>query len=193
MTIAEKTLGKKYSYQDYLATPEINRRFEVVDGAIVMSTPPTADHQLIIGNLANVLSLYVRQNKLGVVLPAPLDVLICKAPLNTRQPDVLFISFERSGKTLAELRKMPFLEIAPDLAVEILSPSDTRRVLSSKLPDYCKIGVRECWLVSPEAETVEVLRLSAAGATRVNLFGAGDTLRSAVLPDFKMKVDAVFA
>ena len=193
MVAAEKTLIKPLTYEDWLATPEINQLYEVIDGVMVMCPAPTIEHQWLIANLTDQLRPFVKKRKLGAVLAAPLDVLVRRAPLRTRQPDVLFISFERSGQTLAELRKMPFLEIAPDLAVEILSPSDRRGVLSGKLQDYCKIGVRECWLVSPEAETIEVLRLSAAGATRVHLFGAGDTLRSEVLPDFKMKVDAVFA
>lgn len=193
MVAAEKTLIKPLTYEDWRATPESNERYEIIDGVMLMCPAPTIEHQWLIANLNDQLRPFVKKRKLGAVLAAPLDVVVRRAPLRTRQPDVLFISFEKSGKTLAELRKLPFLDIAPDLAVEILSPSDTRRVLNNKLQDYCKIGVRECWLVSPEAETIEVLRLSPAGATRVKLFGAGDTLRSEVLPDFKMKVDAVFA
>lgn len=193
MAAAEKTLINPLTYEAWLATPEIIQRYEIIDGVMIMCPAPTIEHQWLIANLTDQLRPFVKKRKLGVVLAAPLDVLVRRAPLRTRQPDVLFVSYEKSGKTLAELRKMPFFEIPPDLAVEILSPSDRRGILNNKLQDYCKIGVRECWLVSPEAETIEVLRLSSTSATRVSLFGAGDTLRSEVLPDFKMKVDSIFS
>ncbi len=122
------------------------------------------------------------------------EVFRRRAPLRTRQPDVLYLSSERSGiKGRAELREMPVIEIAPDLVVEVLSSSDTRRALASKLRDYQTIGVREGWLVSPEAETVEVLRLSTTSATTVKIFGLGDTLRSEVLPAFKLKLTDIFS
>lgn len=193
MAVAEKEIKKRITFEDYLLLPEINQRYEIIDGEMIMSPAPTSEHQWFIKNLIEILGPFVKRKKLGVILPAPVDVLVRKSPLKTRQPDLLFLSAERSGaKGRAELRKMPVIEIAPDLVVEVLSPSDTRRVLQNKLQDYIKIGVRECWLISPEAETVEVLRLTSEGATRIHLFGAGDTLRSEVLPGFKVKVNEIF-
>jgi len=183
---------KTITYQEYLAMPEMKQRYEIIDGEIIMCPAPTFDHQWIAGNIFEVLRPFVRQRKLGAVLDAPLDVVVCHDPLRTRQPDILYLSFERSGKTLAELRAMPALEIPPDLTVEVLSPGNTRREMRDKLQDYINIGVRECWLVSPEAQTVEVLRLSSEGATTVNLFGIDDTLRSEVLTDFSLKVEDIF-
>lgn len=194
MAVAEREIKKKISYEEYLAMPETNLRYEIVDGEMIMSPAPTSEHQWFLSNLFDALRAYVKRKKLGVVLPAPVDVLIRKAPLKTRQPDILFLSAERTGITgRAQLRDMPVIEVAPDLVVEVLSPSDTRGVLRNKLQDYIKIGVRECWLISPQAETVEVLRLSLEGAKRIHLFGAGDMLRSEILPGFKMKVDEIFA
>jgi Uma2 family endonuclease len=85
------------------------------------------------------------------------------------------------------------LEIPPDLVVEVLSPSDTRRLVDSKLKDYRKIGVRECWLVSSEARTVEVLRLSAKKVETVRIYGAGDTLQSETLAGFTLSVQDIFS
>ncbi|MCI0523641.1 MAG: Uma2 family endonuclease [Acidobacteria bacterium] len=193
MAVVEREIKKKIAYEEYLAMPEINLRYEIIDGEMIMSPAPTSEHQWFIKNLMTRLDLFVTRKKLGVVLPSPVDVLIRKAPLKTRQPDLLFLSAERTGITgRAQLRDMPVIEVAPDLVVEVLSPSDTRSVLKNKLQDYIKIGVRECWLISPEAETIEVLKLAPEGAKRINLFGAGDTLRSDVLPGFKMKVDDIF-
>jgi len=184
---------KKLTFEDYLLTPEINLRYEIIDGEMMMSPAPTIEHQWIIGNIMDVLRPHVKRRKLGVALPAPLDVVVGRKPLRTRQPDVLYVSFERSGKSARALREMKVFELAPDLAIEILSPGEKRRTLKSKLQDYIKIGVRECWLVSAESNTVEILRLAPQGETRVNLFGAGDTIRSEVLPSFTMKVADVFA
>ena len=114
--------------------------------------------------------------------------------LRTRQPDVLFLSSERTGiRGRRELREQPVIEAAPDLTVEVLSPGETRPDVLAKLEDYRAIGVRECWLVSPEAETVEVLRLGPAGWERDGLHGRGDQVRSVVLPELHLPVDHVFA
>lgn len=194
MAVAEREIKKRISYEEYLRMPETNLRYEIIDGEMIMSPAPTSEHQWFIKNLIETLGPFVKRKKLGVILPSPVDVLIRKAPLKTRQPDLLFLSAERTGITgRAQLREMPIIEVAPDLVVEVLSPSDRRGVLRNKLQDYIKIGVRECWLISPEAETVEVLKLSSEGAKRIHLFGAGDTLRSEILPGFKMKVDDIFA
>jgi Uma2 family endonuclease len=131
---------------------------------------------------------------LGVVLMAPVDLLIQREPLRTRQPDILYLSADRTGiRGRAQLRGLPFLEIPPDLVVEVLSPSNTRRDIESKLEDYRRIGVKECWLVSPEAETIDVLRLSAQSTTAaVGIFGIDGTLRSEVLGDFTLYVRDIF-
>ena len=193
MVAAQGKIRKKLSYEEYLATPEINLRYEIIDGEMTMSPAPTFDHQWIIHHILDVLRPFVKKRKLGIVLAAPLDVVIRRAPLRTRQPDILYDSFKRGGKTVAELRRMPVLEIPPDLAVEILSPSDRRNILKGKLEDYIQLGVMECWVVSPKAETIEVLRLTPEGATPVKLFHLGETLRSEVLPEFKMKVADIFS
>ena len=194
MAVAERELKKKISYEEYLRMPEINLRYEIIDGEMIMSPAPTSEHQWFLSNLFFEIRQFVKRKKLGVALFAPIDVLIRKNPLRTRQPDLLFLSTERTGvKGREELKDMPVIEISPDLVVEILSPSDRSTVLQGKLQDYARIGAQECWLISPEAETVEVLRFTPAGIMRVNLYGAGDTLRSDLLPGFKMKVDDIFA
>ncbi len=77
--------------------------------------------------------------------------------------------------------------------VEILSPSNTRADVESKLADYSRIGVREGWLVSQEARTIEVLELSGGNWTRVGLFGLGDQVESNVLVGLAFAVDELFA
>mgnify|MGYP001224375295 CR=1 FL=1 len=179
-----ETAQKVLTYDEWLALPESMTRQEVIDGVVHVSPTPTSDHQWLNKNISSELDVHVRARGLGVVLYAPLDIVISREPLRTRRPDVLFLSAERSGVFgRKQLRSMPIINIAPDLVVEIMSPSGRRRDLLEKLGDYARIDVLECWIISPEAETVEVLRLSGEGWVRVGLFGIGETIRSGVLPD----------
>lgn len=180
--------------EDYLAMPETMQHYEILDGELIMPPAPNIEHQLISRNLFRKLDAYVETHQLGVVLYAPVDVLIHQPPVQTRQPDVLYISFERSGfKDSDSFMGVQFLEIAPELVVEILSSSDTRRKVKDKLDDYQTIGVRECWLVSPEAQIVEVLKFTPEKVERIGIFGTGQEISSEVLPELSLLVDDIFA
>lgn len=181
------------NYRDYMALPETIQSYEIIDGKVIMAPSPTVAHQWLGGSLYYALYRYVTANKLGHVFFAPLDVQISENPLRTRQPDVLFISTERSGFTgIESIRGLQLLEVAPELVVEILSPSDTRKMIAEKLSDYQKIGVQECWMISAEAETVEVLKLETDNVERIDIFGVGDQVRSEVLPELILQVDEIF-
>ncbi len=123
---------------------------------------------------------------------AACDVLIHKTPLRTRQPDVLFMSNERLAQNPPNTNPSP-LDPAPELVVEILSPSDTRVVLKEKLADYRSVEVLECWVVSPGARTVEVLRLMPTHEESVAIYGENETALSITFPDLVVPVSAVFA
>ena len=128
-----------------------------------------------------------------MVLPAPVDLVIQREPLCTCQPDILYLSADRTGiRGRDQLQGLQLLEIPPDLVVEVLSPSNTRPDVENKLADYRRIGVREAWLVNPEAETIEVFRLSAATATTQAVFGVDETLRSEVLAGFSLLISQIF-
>src|SRR5690606_33018553 len=127
---------------------------------------------------------FVREHRLGRVFLAPLDIVIRRDPLRTRQPDVMFISNARRYIIGRQV-----IEGGPDLVIEILSPTNTRRELEEKLHDYQRIGVRETWIVSPEARIVEVLQLSPERIERSGLYGLGDAIVSAVLPELALTVD----
>jgi Uma2 family endonuclease len=136
---------KLLTFEDYLLSPEVGRPYEIIQGELRVTAAPSLDHQWIVRNIVDVLHPWVAKRKMGVVLFAPLDVVITRSPLQTRQPDVLFLSAERTGITgRTQLRKKPVTEIIPDLVVEVLSPNDSRRELDQKLRDYQTIGVREC-------------------------------------------------
>ncbi len=176
---------KRITYPEYLETPEIKQRYEILDGEMTMTPAPTPYHQWILGRIFLLLERHVTEPDLGIVLGAQVDVLIQQAPLCTRQPDILYLSAERSGILgPAQLRRMQMLKTPPDLVMEVLSPGNTRDEMLGKLEDYRKVGVRECWLVSPEAETVEVVRISSERITAVNISGIDGRLNSELLQDF---------
>lgn len=188
MAVATQPTKQELTWEDFRALPETKQKCEVVDGELMMPPAPTWEHQTLVLNLLRELDDFVTKRNLGYVRCSPLDVVIRKKPkLRVRQPDVLFISHEREGIINS------LVDGGPDLVVEVLSPSDTRGMLDKKLKDYCAVGVRECWLVSIEAETVEILRLSKQGAARIGLYGIGDTVTSEVLVGLKLSTKKIFA
>jgi Uma2 family endonuclease len=178
---------KHLTYQEYLDLPEMKARYSIIDGELVMAAAPTTEHQRAILELALKLTPFTRERRLGEVFIAPLDIVIRRDPLRTRQPDLLFVSNARRY-----IIGQQVIEGGPDLVIEILSPTNTRRELEAKLQDYRAIGVREAWVISPQARTVEVLQLSASGLERSGLYGLGDFIVSQVLPELRLTVDEVF-
>lgn len=184
---------KKFSFEDYLLMPEINHPYEIIDGEFMASPASIPVHQRIVANVCTPLSNYVEAKDLGVALFAPVDIILQRHSLRTRQPDVLFIHKDKlPGTGFDAIEELQILEIAPDLVVEVLSASDTEKVLSGKLLDYQRIGIKECWLVSREARSVEVLQLTKEQFQSLGHFGLGKTIQSEVLPDFRLTVDAIF-
>jgi Uma2 family endonuclease len=184
--------SKLISYEDYLLLPEMCQPYEIIDGDLHMTPSPTKRHQRLVLRIAMLLESFVSERNLGEVLPAPMDVLIEKHPrLRTRQPDILYLSRQKETSISSD-EDNDFIATAPELVVEILSNSESRRRIREKLNDYHRIGIRECWLVSPEAETIEVLDLSGETMTTTALYGINDHLSSKVLPDFSLPVNRIF-
>ena len=180
------TQTKPLTYQEYLEGPETKQRKEIVDGEVIMFAAPVVYHQTILVNILTPAQVFVTQNRLGRFWPAPVDVVVQQEPLRVRQPDLLFVSSERAGIVGNRING------GPDLVVEILSPSNRRDYLESKLADYAHLNVRECWLASPEARTVEVLRLEDGHWQRAYIRGVGDTIESAVLPGLDLDIAEIF-
>ncbi len=183
MTVDRKHL----TYAEYLALPEMKARYSIVDGELVMAAAPTPDHQRIVQRTFVKLDAFVQERQLGTVFLAPLDVVIRRDPLRTRQPDVMFISNAR-GYIIGQ----QVIEGGPDLVIEILSPASTRRELEEKLRDYQSINVHETWIVATQGQTVEVLQLSSERIERSGLHGLGDAIVSQVLPSLRLTVAEIF-
>jgi len=188
--IASEPKTKVLTYEDYMAEEPIMRRYDIIDGVRTFMTNPTVRHQDILLSLADAFRTYQRATKRGKVIVSPCDILISRQPFRTRQPDLLFISRERLGDRSAD-DPSP-LAPAPEIVVEILSPSNTPRSLKSKILEYCSAGALECWLVSSDSETVDVLRLTPGGPEPLARYSYDQTVQSAVLPDLAIKVADIF-
>jgi len=179
------------TYEAYMAEPEVQGRYDIVEGVRVFQPELSWDRQRIIGNLSSGLIGYERAT-CGYVVPSAFDLLIRRSLLQIRQPDLLFIS----GARLAEgggPPKIGPLEIGPELVVEIVWGRETQHVLEDKLTDYIHIGVDECWVVRPDDGMVEVLALTPGGARNVATYEEGQAVASVVFPGLSVPVAEVLA
>ncbi len=177
----------KLTYEDYLHFPQDGRRHEILDGEHFVVPAPTLRHQSVVSNLHLALGLFVRANRLGRVWMAPVDVVL--SDVDILQPDLVFVA-ESHGDLLAGTH----IQGAPDLVVEVLSPSTRRTDLVTKRHLYEKHGVTEYWIVDPEIETVETFRLTQDGFRReAQLALEGDDgLESPLFPGLVLELREIF-
>ena len=182
MVVAEKT---KLTYEDYAKTPE-GERYELIDGELIELTSPRVAHQLFLGILHSEVRSFVRENGLGRVFMSPTDLVLDDT--NTFQPDLLFVSNKRAHIVTPEN-----IQGAPDLVVEILSPSTQSRDWGIKRDLYALHGVKEYWVASTDEERVWVLILGEDGLYAVAaVYERDDILASPTLAGFSLDLNAVF-
>jgi len=144
---------KTVTYEEWLRLPEVTDEIEeVVNGEIRLSPPHKWKHSQIVSRVYDQIRPQVDDRKV-MVISASFGLIIRRDPLTSRIPDLAV--FELS--TMVE--QDGYVHSAPQLVVEVLSPSNTRHEREEKLGDYAALGVPEVWVVSPEARTVEVLYL----------------------------------
>jgi len=142
------------TYQDYVALPDDGKRYEIHDGELCVMTAPTSDHQIVSANLFMILAAHVRAHNLGLVLYAPLDVILAATAIV--QPDLVYLDPDR----LPALQRRG-VEGPPTLAIEVLSPPTGTIDRTTKRDLYARYGVPYLWLVDPKARVIEshVLRV----------------------------------
>ncbi|MCZ7646414.1 MAG: Uma2 family endonuclease [Planctomycetota bacterium] len=193
-TATRKTLTReewpaqgRWTYADWLRLPDDGYRYEVLKGELFMSPPPTLTHQWVVRELFVRLCEHARHNDLGEVFTAPVGVKIPgqSVPL---QPDLLFVR-----KSRTRILKDDYIDGAPDLIVEVLSPRNWDYDRNEKYRAYEAGGVKEYWIVDYRAKTVEVFELMRGGYELLAKFRAHQTASSKVLRNFAVKVSAIFA
>ena len=149
--MAQTKLAGAWTYDDLFVLPDDGKRYEIIEGELYEMPSPTSAHATVIANLITLLIPLVAKLG-GRWFTAPLDVFFPGA--DPVQPDILVILPD--GAARIELRG---IEGAPDLVVEVISPSNRGHDLLLKRALYGRAGVREYWLLDPATRTIEILAL----------------------------------
>jgi Uma2 family endonuclease len=142
----------KVSFEEFRQFPIDGKRYELLHGEVQVTPAPATRHQFGVQNLTVSLGPHVIKNHLGEVLTAPLDVRLGEDTVF--EPDLIFISNACAG-----IIQENWIEGAPDLVVEVLSPSTAAYDRARKLAVYAEAGVPNVWLLDSQIKTVEVLKL----------------------------------
>jgi len=164
-------------------TANDERRFELIDGEIIEMPPPKIVHQRLSRRLTRLVDDLKPD---GEVFYAPIEVYLDE--FNIPQPDVVWIAANSTCK-IEELR----LVGAPDLVIEILSPSTAKRDKTDKFSLYEKYGTREYWIVDPEYAQIEVWKRGTDRFERQGVYGIGDAFESEALGKKQVDVTPIFA
>jgi Uma2 family endonuclease len=179
--MATEPVASGLTYDDLQRFPDDNLRREIIDGELFVTPAPSTSHQQVVAFLVLELGLYARAHG-GKVFPAPTDVFF--ADDSVVEPDVLFVAPEHADRV-----EKKFVRSAPDIVVEVSSPSTRRLELVRKRALYEREGVPEYWYVDLEAERVEVHRLEAGAYPPPVLLGRRDSLESPLLPGWGVMVE----
>jgi len=178
-----------YSYADYI-TWTIEERFELIKGKVFKMNAPRRMHQKVSGQIFY--SFYsALRGKSCEVYQAPFDVRLPKSSLKNEdiftvvQPDICIICDPSKLDDAGCIG-------APDLVVEILSPSNNRKELKFKFDVYEENGVKEYWIVSPEAQTLQINVLVNNSYQSSRLYSQGDVVGSSILPGYELNVSDIF-
>lgn len=171
----------------YRETPAGPPWYQLIEGTLVQEPSPSTDHDRAGMRLKVALGLFVMANPIAEVFDAPLDVYLDRH--NVFQPDIFVVRSERAG-----IIESSGIKGAPDLVVEILSPSNRRYDVGVKRVVYARSGVRELWLLDPVAGSISSyeLQVDAESPARVWTVAAGDQATSAILPGFSIPLAGIF-
>ena len=161
--------------------------YELVKGELYEMTPAGASHGDIAMEVGSLLRVYVRANQLGRVFAAETGFILHRDPDTVRAPDASFVAGDRLPP--GEL-PTGFLELAPDLAVEVVSPSNAAREVQDKVGDWLRAGTRIVWVIYPAARSVTVYR----SMEDVQVLSSEDALEGGqVIPGFTCEVRELFS
>jgi Uma2 family endonuclease len=177
---------KNFTYADLMSIPQVEgERYEILRGVLVVSASPAERHAWITGQLFMLINAHVQIHRLGAVYHGPVDVRLTE--FDVVVPDLMFLSTER--RHLYTGRQA--VDGAPDMVVEVLSPSTRSRDLTSKMTLYAEAGVSEYWIVDPDTVGLTIYRRTALGDFEA-LREEGGVLTSQVIAGLKVTVADVF-
>jgi len=177
--------SKTVTYEEWLGTPEVSDAIEeVVNGEVRIMAAPKWKHRRVVDNLSDLIKPQVDKREVDVAI-SDFALVIRRRPLTTRIPDLAVFLIS----TIVE--EDGYIHSAPQLVVEVLSPSNSRREREEKLADYASFNVPEVWVLAPEGRTVEVLYLEDGRLRRVLLLAEG-VLTPKHFPNVHIEVVAIW-
>ena len=181
-----RTLKKLFTAEELFHLPTVGRRLELVKGKVYEMAPAGGRHGYTAMNSGIILGGHVRSNRLGRVFAAETGFILRRDPDTVRAPDLAFVS--QSRLSVDEIPDS-FIDLIPDLVVEVVSPGDTRREVREKVEDWLRAGVRLVWVLYPATRSAVAYR-SPDDITHLT---AGDSLNGEdVVPGFTCQVAELF-
>ena len=187
-TCERQAPGVKLTYDDFVLFPDDGKRHELIDGEHYVTPSPNQKHQKVLLNLSLLVGNWLEQRPTGQLFLAPFDVVFSR--FDVVGPDLLYMSNERAAAVLTEAN----VQGAPELVIEIGSPSTRQRDETVKRRLYERAGVSEYWFVDPEIDVVRVYRRNAQSFARPiePTAEASDTLTTPLLPGLSLPLSRVF-
>lgn len=176
----------RFTYAEYRTLPETGPRYQLIDGDLLMSPAPNVRHQTLVMRLGTALHSCVEAHRFGRVWGGPVDVILSDE--DVLQPDLVFVSTARAAIVAEE-----GLRGAPDLCIEVLSPTTRELDLGAKRVLYARHGVTEYWVVDPETSRVAIYNLQQDAARAARQLSGHDVVTTALLPGFALALPTLFA
>src|SRR5258705_9238563 len=170
--------------EQLIKLPRGQFRYELIKGELLTMSPAGAEHGAVIMNLAAPLAIYVKNRNLGIVFGAETGFTLDRNPDTVMAPDIAFIRRERTTEI-----SQGYFEGAPDLAVEVSSPSDRKSRVAKKVEQWLQAGSLAVWVVDPQTRTVSVHErdVDTIRLTAEDVLDADDIVRG-----FRMPVSDIF-
>ena len=175
----------RVGYTDLERMPDDGRRYEIHGGELVVVPSPLVRHQVVVGAIFRILDTHARGNG-GTALVAPLDIVFDE--FDVVQPDVLFFRAER----VHLLQPDAVTRHAPDIVVEVLSPSTASTDRGRKMRTFARYGVPEFWIVDPLRRQIEIHALQGGFYRETQVASGDETVRSILLPDLTFEAARAF-
>jgi Uma2 family endonuclease len=170
------------SYEEFIAWAKDDIHAEWVEGKVLLMSPTSSRHQVLVVFLVTLLNLYVSSRNLGAIFTAPYQMRLYQPPRG-REPDILFVEQAHVGRITKQ-----YLDGPADLVVEIISPESTGRDRGDKFYEYETAGVREYWLIDPQREQAEFYLLDDQRRCTLILGGHTGQYASVVIPGLVIDV-----
>jgi Uma2 family endonuclease len=175
-----------FTYEDLLQFPEDGKRYEILEGELTVTPAPGMGHQNVVMMLGTLINNHVLAHQLGRVYSAPTDVQF--SDVSVVQPDLLFVSAEHQAIIL-----LTHVRGAPDLVVEVLSPSTARRDREAKMKLYAQYEVPNYWLLDPVAREAVAYALQEGDYRQVALAHDDETFSAPPFPDLAIPLGMLWS